>query len=137
MMGIEDPSVLDEFVDAQNKSAIPGKVRNDRTVYFSQYDLGPLKSFRMLPKLGDFGLSERPRGPELLRHPIQPSLFQAPEVILGTGWSYSADIWNLGVLVSVDIPFLLSNINVMCRFGTFSRTGICFGISAPKGPTML
>ncbi|RDL35456.1 uncharacterized protein BP5553_07387 [Venustampulla echinocandica] len=52
----------------------------------------------MLPKLSDFGLAQRPDGPELLRYPIQPPLFQAPEVILGIGWSYSADIWNLGVL---------------------------------------
>lgn len=55
----------------------------------------------MLPNLGDFGLAELGNGPEALRHPIQPPLFQAPEVILGVGWSYSADIWNLGVLVSI------------------------------------
>lgn len=30
---------------------------------------------------------------------VQPPLSQAPEVILGVGWSYSADIWNLSVLV--------------------------------------
>ena len=106
-MEIEDSSVLKDFVQTQTASVIPRKVRNDRTIYLSQYDLGPLRSFRMLPKLGDFGLSQRPGGPEPLRYPIQPPLFQAPEVILGTGWSYSADIWNLGVLVSLDVPFVL------------------------------
>lgn len=32
-------------------------------------------------------------------HPIQPPVFHAQEVLLGTSWTYSADIWNLGVLV--------------------------------------
>ena len=30
---------------------------------------------------------------------IQPYALRAPEVILGNGWSTSADIWNLGCLV--------------------------------------
>lgn len=31
---------------------------------------------------------------------IQPYLYRAPAVILDVLWTYSADIWNLGVLVS-------------------------------------
>jgi hypothetical protein len=31
---------------------------------------------------------------------IQPYALRAPEVILGNGWHTSADIWNLGCLVS-------------------------------------
>jgi len=31
---------------------------------------------------------------------IQPYALRAPEVILGNGWNTSADIWNLGCLVS-------------------------------------
>jgi serine/threonine-protein kinase SRPK3 len=31
---------------------------------------------------------------------IQPSALRAPEVILGSGWGTSADIWNLGCLVN-------------------------------------
>lgn len=33
-------------------------------------------------------------------HDIQPQPFCAPEVLLKAGWSYSADIWNLGTVVS-------------------------------------
>lgn len=32
--------------------------------------------------------------------PIQSEPFRAPEVILGTKWNRSVDIWNLGCLVS-------------------------------------
>lgn len=103
MMGFEKPDVLEDYVRAKAKATTPRKVRNERSLYLSQYDFGPLRSFRMLPKLGDFGLAHHDDGSEPLRIPIQPPLFQAPEVILGTGWTYSADIWNLGVLVSIRI----------------------------------
>lgn len=33
-------------------------------------------------------------------HDIQPLPFCAPEVLLKAGWTYSADIWNLGTVVS-------------------------------------
>ena len=45
----------------------------------------------------DFGLAVE--GSQTHYHPIQPDSFRAPEVILGAGWKYSADIWNLGALV--------------------------------------
>lgn len=134
MMGFEDPSVIEDFVQTTAENVIPRKVQNGRSIYLSQYNFGPLKSFRTLPKLGDFGLAQLAAGSEPLRYPIQPPLFQAPEVILGTGWSYSTDIWNLGVLVSLSFvhpPLFCTNFDVMLRFGTFSRTGICFEIFAP------
>jgi hypothetical protein len=31
---------------------------------------------------------------------IQTREYVAPEVLLKAGWSYSADIWNLGLVVS-------------------------------------
>ncbi|KAL1858132.1 hypothetical protein VTK73DRAFT_7927 [Phialemonium thermophilum] len=95
-MGFEDPSVLSDYVRAQSERTVPRKVGAERTVYLSQSEFGQLLSFRMLPKIGDFGLAQV-EWPEPLRYPIQPPAFQAPEVIFGTGWTYSADIWNLGV----------------------------------------
>ena len=39
-------------------------------------------------------------------HDIQPQPFCAPEVLLRAGWTYSADIWNLGTVVSrVNVIF--------------------------------
>jgi serine/threonine protein kinase len=98
---VDHPSILEDFVKAKLQNPIPQKIKGDRTIYRSHNDFGRLRSFRILPKIADFGLAECVDGQELHRHPIQPPLYHAPEVLLGTGWSYSADIWNLGVLVCV------------------------------------
>jgi serine/threonine protein kinase len=121
MLSFEDPSVLENFVQNLAKDPMPQKMKDEGLIYLSHYDFGGFKSFRTLPKLVDFGLAQRTDGPEPLRHPIQPPLFHAPEVILGTGWSYSADIWNLGVLVSLSAGRLLlpqTNYEMTPRFGT-------------------
>ena len=78
---------------------MPRKVKDGRLIYLSHNDFGPLKSNLMLPKVVDFGLAQLGDQKEPLSHPIQPPLYHAPEVLLGTSWTYSADIWNLGVLV--------------------------------------
>ena len=101
-MGFEHSSVIDDFVRKQTKNPRPRKIKDDGSVYLSQNDFGPPKSFRMLPKIADFGLAQSGEGSEPLLHPIQPPLFHAPEVLLGTSWTYSADIWNIGVLVFIN-----------------------------------
>lgn len=101
-MSFEDPSVLDEYVKAQADHPMPRKRVGDRDIYLSHNDFGNLKSYWMLPKIVDFGLAHRGDVEEPHRHPIQPPLYHAPEVLLGVPWSYSADIWNLGVLVSTS-----------------------------------
>jgi hypothetical protein len=60
----------------------------------------------MYPKITDFGLAQRGDHPGPLVHPIQPNDCHAPEVLLGCGWSYSADIWNFGIMVST-LRFLI------------------------------
>lgn len=101
MVTLEDQNVIKEFVDQYLD--LPMQQKKDssgRTVYLSHNNLGPLKpSRKFLPKIVDFGLSKRLEPGELGHHPIQPDYFRAPEVILGCGWTYSADIWNLRVLV--------------------------------------
>ena len=44
---------------------------------------------------------------------IQPYALRAPEVILGNSWHTSADIWNLGCLVSKS-SFQLLNNSTLC-----------------------
>ncbi|KAJ5927546.1 hypothetical protein N7516_009319 [Penicillium verrucosum] len=46
----------------------------------------------------DFGLAVRGDGPPN-SHCIQPEGYRAPEVCLGGDWSYSVDVWNLGVML--------------------------------------
>ncbi|KAH6712576.1 CMGC protein kinase [Leptodontidium sp. MPI-SDFR-AT-0119] len=93
------PSVIEDFVRKQAENPMPRKIKDGRSIYLSQNDFGLLKSFRLLPKIADFGLAQSGGGSEPLMHPIQPPLFHAPEVILGTSWTYSADTWNLAVLI--------------------------------------
>jgi serine/threonine protein kinase len=101
-MSFEDPSVIDEYVNAQGDHLMPRKPVSDRSIYLSHNNFGALKSYWMLPKIADFGLAHRGDGEKSFRHPIQPPLYHAPEVLLGVPWSYSADIWNLGVFVSIS-----------------------------------
>ena len=98
MISLEDPNVINDFARAQVQNPMPRKVQDGRTVYLSHNDFGPLRSLSIIPKLGDYGLAQYGNN-GLNRHPTQPDHYRAPEVILGAGWTYSADIWNLGVLV--------------------------------------
>lgn len=103
MVTIESDAVLVAFVKLQKKNPQSAHVRveDGRMTYLSQGDFGPLQGPRLLPKLADFNLAF----PGLTRgnghlSAIQSHRFRAPEVLLGCPWSYSADIWNLGLLVS-------------------------------------
>ncbi|KGO67759.1 hypothetical protein PITC_000970 [Penicillium italicum] len=62
-----------------------------------------------LPKITDFGSAwqlnavdpeTKSQNEPVRTYPIQPNYYRAPEVVLGYGWDFSADIWNFGVLVS-------------------------------------
>lgn len=79
-----------------------------RVIYRCHNDFGPLdpsKLGNIYPQITDFGASalfdddNNNDATQLGTRPIQPDYYRAPEVILGCGWSFSADIWNLGVLV--------------------------------------
>lgn len=99
LVDFEDLSVIEDFARAQAENPMPRKIKDGRSIYLSHNNFGPIRSFYILPKIADFGLAQPGDGPQPKIHPIQPDHYRAPEVILGAGWSYSADIWNLGVLV--------------------------------------
>ncbi|KAG4439766.1 hypothetical protein IFR05_004734 [Cadophora sp. M221] len=92
-------SVLDDFVQRQRQISPLRHVADDGHVtYLSQGDFGPLRDYFILPKIADLDLAQSGEGPVRV-HPVQPHRYRAPEVILITGWSYSANIWNMGVLI--------------------------------------
>ncbi|MCJ1404769.1 hypothetical protein MMC11_007995 [Xylographa trunciseda] len=97
MVGFENTSVIEDFARAQLQNPMPRKLQDGRLVYQSQNDFGPLKSYYILPKIADLGSAQYGNNGVLI-HPIQPDPYRAPEVILGAGWTYSADIWNLGAV---------------------------------------
>ncbi len=108
LVGFEDPSVTESLVREQAENPMPRKIKDGRIIYQSYTDFGQPKRWRMLPMIADFGLAQAGDGPESPRYPIQPPLFRAPEVLLGTRWTYSADIWNLAILVCFKIHHLNS-----------------------------
>lgn len=81
-----------------------------RLIYLSHNDFGHIRFVEgepspinnICPKIADFGQAQRGDVDEPRIMPIQADPFRAPEVILGTGWSYSADIYNLGAMVSAS-----------------------------------
>ncbi|KAI5464267.1 kinase domain protein [Mariannaea sp. PMI_226] len=82
MVTIEDDTVLANYVNYQLKNPQPRHIRSEDG------------------RLADFNLSF-PGLDGNLGHlsPIQSHCFRAPEVLLGCPWSYSADIWNLGLFM--------------------------------------
>lgn len=101
LVNFEDDSLLEEFVQAQIENPMLQKKRDGYSIYQSHNQFGPLRVQLgpIVPKIGDFGHARWITNSELQIDPIQPDYYRAPEVILGIGWSYSADIWNLGVLL--------------------------------------
>lgn len=109
MVTIEKDAVLTDFIREVLKRPQAGHIRSedDRVTYLSHNDLGPLQGTRLLPELGDFDLSfPGLRGDSSHLPAIQSHRYRAPEVLLGCAWSYSVDIWNLGLLVSIELCHL-------------------------------
>ncbi|CZS88737.1 related to serine/threonine-protein kinase [Rhynchosporium agropyri] len=101
LVNFEDDSVLDEFAQAQIENPMLQKKRDGYSIYQSHNQFGQLRTRLgpIVPKIADFGHAQWITESEPQINPIQPDYYRAPEVILGIGWSYSADIWNLGVLL--------------------------------------
>jgi serine/threonine-protein kinase SRPK3 len=101
MMGLGDPTILDRFVQNEIDHPSPRKTPNShgRIIYQSRSDFGdaPTDAVIASAKITDIGLAVF--GDEPHNHSIQTNAFTAPEVILGAGWSYPADIWNLGAML--------------------------------------
>lgn len=96
-MSLRDQSVLDTVAQDEIVEPLPQKQLEDRTIYLSRNQFGLEAGGLGRPVITDFGLAVD--GSHLHNHPIQPDDYRAPEVIIGADWSYSVDIWNLGVLV--------------------------------------
>ncbi|KAL4757146.1 kinase-like domain-containing protein [Aspergillus foveolatus] len=101
LMTFENQDILPNFVKEQTTN-LPMQCKTDptsgRTIYHCHNDFGSLnwrELRKMLPKIVDFGLATRLESD----NQGQPDNYRAPVVILGCPWSFSADIWNIGVLL--------------------------------------
>ncbi|KAE8381159.1 kinase-like domain-containing protein [Aspergillus bertholletiae] len=85
--------------------------KSGQTIYRCHNDVGALDGREiknMIPEIADFAQASRLDEPSTLNgivgehlgiYPIQLDYYHAPEVILGCGWDFKADIWNFGVLL--------------------------------------
>ncbi|PWY87843.1 kinase domain protein [Aspergillus sclerotioniger CBS 115572] len=89
LLGFEDPNVLESYVRQQESDPAAFKDGSGRPIYQSRPDFGPL----------DFSSAVSGRVSVPHNHDIQPQPFCAPEVLLKATWTYSADIWNLGIML--------------------------------------
>ncbi|PHH76817.1 hypothetical protein CDD80_1195 [Ophiocordyceps camponoti-rufipedis] len=101
MMTFEDMSTIDALIEEQKTMPMARKYVKDRTVYRSHNNFGPVDSnlLHIIPQITDFDLARRVDKGVPLIEPIQANECQAPEVLFGTGWSYSADMWNFGAMI--------------------------------------
>ncbi|KAF7164904.1 hypothetical protein CNMCM5623_009304 [Aspergillus felis] len=111
LMSFENENVLTNFIKRQQPMQCKVDGERGRTIYRCHNDFGALDGREiknMIPKIADFGLAirlDKPStrdgmvGEQLGICPIQPDHYRAPEVILGCGWDFKADIWNFGVLL--------------------------------------
>lgn len=104
MIKVEDPSILEESARDEYEHPLPQKSCSDgRTIYLSRNDFGISEKTTGIIQITDFDLSVRGDRPN--RGCIQAEIYRAPEVILDAGYSYSADIWSLGVMVCIELHY--------------------------------
>jgi serine/threonine-protein kinase SRPK3 len=109
MITIETEKVLKDFVAASLTQPHPKHIReaDGREVYLSRDDFGRLQAAKLIPELADFNLCYPILdGGHGHLSPAQSHRYRAPEVLLGCPWTCSADIWNLGLLVSLGVALL-------------------------------
>jgi hypothetical protein len=97
---IEDTSILAASEEAEIAQPSPRKKAMDREIYVSR-TLDMPESIGE-PVLCDFGNAVY--GTKLNDDDAYPDVYRCPEVMLHLPWSYSADIWNVGAMVSGPFP---------------------------------
>ncbi|PPJ49763.1 hypothetical protein CBER1_02853 [Cercospora berteroae] len=98
MIRFEDPAIPQEVAQDEYNEPLAQKHLNDgRVIYLSRSDFGPLRKPTGVIRITDFDRAVL--GTEAQSGCIQADVYRAPESILDAGYSYPADIWNLGVML--------------------------------------
>ncbi|KAF4459651.1 kinase domain [Fusarium albosuccineum] len=134
----EDSRVLDEYAMRQTVNPAPCIERDGRPIYESRSSFGHLRGDISYVKLTDFGLAVR--GSQTHNHDIQPREYTAPEVMLKAGWTYPADIWNLGLVLWEllgDVNLLSGRVRGHCKFSDKTRFAQMIRLLGPPPSELL
>ncbi|KZF23939.1 kinase-like protein [Xylona heveae TC161] len=99
LVPFEDKSVIEDYIKDLSINPPVFKEVDGHPIYQSRTDFGRLRKAFGALKISDFGAAVFGDTSSLYYHDIQPEQFCAPEVLLKAGWTYSADIWNLGMVL--------------------------------------
>ncbi|KAK2623947.1 hypothetical protein QTJ16_006581 [Diplocarpon rosae] len=138
LVSFEDTSILEKFVQVHDERKMPRVDRGGHSIYQSQNQFGPLqvRLGPIVPIISDFGHAQWINESQPQINPIQPDNYRAPEVILGTGWGSSADIWNFGVLLWNMVEGTKKNLfgNIHSQEGTYMARNHLAQMIALLGP---
>lgn len=93
----KEQELLHQHAENEIKRPLPQKHLEDRTIYLSHNYFGPHGIG--LPVIVDLDMAVPGDVEGHYSHPIQAEGLRAPEVLIGTPWSYSVDIWSLGTML--------------------------------------
>lgn len=121
MVEAEDQTIFEYTAKREHTDPMPQKVCDGRTIYITrtmgrrhQFDV---KDFGI--QITDFDQAIMAVEGGLHYFLIQPEVYRAPEVILESGFTYSVDIWSLGVMVGIRcIISSCKDANITARCGT-------------------
>lgn len=104
MVKLEDPSILERDAEDEFKHPLPQKHCEDgRVIYLARNDYGQFQRPTEVIRITDFDLAVLGGIPH--KGCIWAGVNRAPKAILDVGYTYSADIWSLGVMVSAETLF--------------------------------
>lgn len=100
MVKIEDSTIFERDAADEFNNPLPQKNLDDRIIYLARNNYGPLARPTGIIQLVDFDLAVRTAPAQIHTGAIQGENYGAPEVMLNAGYTCSADIWSLGVMVN-------------------------------------
>jgi serine/threonine protein kinase len=131
MVRLEDRELLSQVARDEFENPLPQKHCNDgRIIYLSRKNYSPLKDIIGLVEITDFDLAVQGDFPQ--DGCIQAEVYRAPEVILDKGYTYSADIWSLGVMVHSVSPVLVQTTNKYMKLWDFLEGRTLFESVDPR-----
>ncbi|PBP27793.1 hypothetical protein BUE80_DR001220 [Diplocarpon rosae] len=138
LKGARLPLELLKLYVVHDERKMPRVDRGGHSIYQSQNQFGPLqvRLGPIVPIISDFGHAQWINESQPQINPIQPDNYRAPEVILGTGWGSSADIWNFGVLLWNMVEGTKKNLfgNIHSQEGTYMARNHLAQMIALLGP---